>query len=543
MPHQRFGAQNSVCEWAFTSSKTYTDPFNDVELDVVFTGPDGRRLAVPAYWAGEQEWRVRFAPPEPGVYSYKTVCTDSTNPDLHGQPGTLTARPCESDNPLFRRGRLRVSASRRHLEHSDATPFFWLADTWWMGLCKRLSWPGDFQQLTDDRVRKGFTVIQIIAGLYPDMPAFDERGANETGFPWEKDYARIVPAYFDMADLRIQWLVRCGLVPCIVGFWGYFLPWMGVDKSKRHWRNLVARYAAYPVAWCLAGEGVMPYYLSTTGEQDAKFQKKALTELAAYVRRIDPFRNPLTIHPTNKGKDQLEDPSLLDFEMLQTGHSDRQSLPSTISTVADEVNRQPIMPVINGEVCYEGIGEACRQEVQRLMFWASVLNGTAGHTYGANGIWQINTREKVYGPSPHGRSWGNTPWEDAYQLPGSKQLGLSKRLLERYAWWKFEPHPEWVDPRWTKENYFAPMAAGIPRVVRVIYVPLCWNAPTIKGLEPGTNYRAYIVNPVDGAETKLGPVAPSPNGDYILSAGKGTSRILPIFQDWLIVLETAEASR
>ena len=40
------------------------------------------------------------------------------------------------------------------------------------------------------------------------MPPFDPRGANEAGFPWETDYTRINPAYFDAADLRIQYLVE-----------------------------------------------------------------------------------------------------------------------------------------------------------------------------------------------------------------------------------------------------------------------------------------------------------------------------------------------
>jgi len=31
----------------------------------------------------------------------------------------------------------------------------------------RLTWPRDFQTLANDRVAKGFSVIQIIAGLYP----------------------------------------------------------------------------------------------------------------------------------------------------------------------------------------------------------------------------------------------------------------------------------------------------------------------------------------------------------------------------------------
>ncbi len=107
------------------------------------------------------------------------------------------------------------------------------------------------------------------------------------------------------------------------------------------------------------------------------------------------------------------------------------------------------MPVLVGEVCYEGIMEASRQEVQRFMFWASVLSGACGHTYGANGIWQVNTNALPFGPSPHGRSWGDTPWETAYELPGSRQLGLGKELLMRYDWWRFEPHPEWVEPHWS----------------------------------------------------------------------------------------------
>ena len=63
-------------------------------------------------------------------------------------------------------------------------------------------------------------------------------GANEAGYPWEADYARINPAYFDAADLRIRYLVESGLTPCIVACWGYFLPIMGIPKIKKHWRYL-----------------------------------------------------------------------------------------------------------------------------------------------------------------------------------------------------------------------------------------------------------------------------------------------------------------
>jgi hypothetical protein len=168
--------------------------------------------------------------------------------------GTIQVEPYTGQHPLHRHGPLRISANKRYLEHADGTPFFWLGDTWWLALTKRLSWPGDFRRLVEDRVAKGFTVIQFVAGLFPDMDSFDPRGMNEAGFPWEKDYARINPRFFDMADLRMQYLVERGLTPCVLGCWGYYLPKMGARKMSQHWRYLIARWGAYPVVWCLAGE-------------------------------------------------------------------------------------------------------------------------------------------------------------------------------------------------------------------------------------------------------------------------------------------------
>jgi hypothetical protein len=197
--------------------------------------------------------------------------------------------------------------------------------------------------------------------------------------------------------------------------------------------------------------------------------------------------------------------------------------------------------VINSEVCYEGIGEACRSELQRFLFWSCMLSGTAGHTYGANGIWQVNEPGKPYGPSPHGLSYGSTPWTEAAQYPGSTHVGLGKALLERYRWWEFQPHPEWVDPHWTEENYFAPFAAGIPGHVRVIYWPASFTAGWIKGVEAGGNYTAYMFDPITGDDHDLGPVQPEAGGDWKLPVGNDPWHVMPIWQDWVTVLETAGA--
>lgn len=530
--------RNCVIEWAYTSGKPYADPFNDVELDVIVADPDGREVCVPAFWAGDQTWRVRFAPRQIGQHTFRTVCSDASNPDLHGQTGTILAGRYDGANPLLRHGFLRVAADRRHLEHADGAPFFWLADTWWMGFTKRLSWPDDFQALTADRAAKGFTVVQIVAGLYPDMDWYDARGANEAGFPWTKDFGCINPAYFDMADLRIAHLVRSGIAPCIVGEWGYFMDFAGPDVLKKHWRYLIARYSAYPVTWCAAGEAMMNYYLLKDPQRDSDAWKRSRqaqwADLIRHIRSLDPNKHPITIHPTRYGRQQVDDPAVLDFEMLQTGHSGYPTLANTVQYLEESLAAAPTMPVLIGEVNYEGIMEASREEIQRFLFWTAMLSGALGHTYGANGIWQVNGREQPYGPSPHGSSWGNRPWDQAAALPGSGQLGLAKRLLERYPWAQFGPHPEWVEPHQTAEKRMLPYAAGIAGQVRVIYIPaeaswIAWRgALTIKGLEAGATYRAFYFDPTNGAEHDLGGV--TGGSDYVVPKP-------PVFQDWALVLE------
>lgn len=536
-------------ELSFSSKERYADPFNEVEVCAVFADPDGEEKVVPAFWAGGNLWRVRYTSNKLGEHSFRTVCSDESNMALHGQEGKLEVIPYEGANPLLQHGPLKVCKDRRHLAHIDGTPFFWLGDTWWMGLTKRLHWPEGFKTLTEDRVKKGFTLIQIVAGLYPDMPPFDLRGANEAGFPWEENYARINPAYFDLADRRFDWLVHNGLVPCIVGSWGYFIEFAGEEVMMKHWRNLVARYGAYPTVWCVAGEATMPYYLSPVRGHKERLEehetkaRASWTRVAGYLRSMDPYNHPITIHPTDCAHNMVDDPSVIDIDMLQTGHSDLQSLPNTVDKVVSSIDRSPKMPVLVGEVCYEGILGASWENVQRLMFWTSIMNGAAGHTYGANGIWQADTETEPFGLSPHGQSWGDTPWDKAYQLPGSGQLGLGKRLLERYPWWRFEPHPEWVQPHWSKQDYFMPYAAGIPREVRIIYVPApAQSLVKVKAIEKAITYRAFYFDPRNGKEyggaNSSRPYAKGHNMETVIPDEKGEWRPPrpPVIQDWVLVM-------
>jgi hypothetical protein len=259
-------------------------------------------------------------------------------------------------------------------------------------------------------------------------------------------------------------------------------------------------------------------------------QKQGWTEVARYVRATDPLRRPVTIHPSKSARNTVEDPTVIDIDMLQTGHDDRRSVPNTIETLNTSLAALPKMPVLVGEVCYEGIQEASREEVQRFMFWACMLSGAAGHTYGANGIWQVNTREKPYGLSPHGHSWGGPAWEDAYQLPGSRQLGLGKGLLSSYSWWRLQARTESVEPHWSEEEYWRPFAAHIPGEAVIVYSPTAWKALLFNGLGAGKQYRAFLFNPSDGTETAWGIVRAD-------DAGRWIAPEFPIIRDWVVVLD------
>src|ERR1700686_2125397 len=125
-----YATQRLVQEWSFTSGKTYTDPFNQVELDVIFTDPQSKEHRAPSFWAGEQTWKVRFSAASPGKYVFRTVSNDAANPDLHDRRGEVVVSEYKGDNPLLKHGPVRIAADHLHFEHEDGTPFFWLGDTW-----------------------------------------------------------------------------------------------------------------------------------------------------------------------------------------------------------------------------------------------------------------------------------------------------------------------------------------------------------------------------------------------------------------------------
>ena len=148
----------------------------------------------------------------------------------------------------------------------------------------------------------------------------------------------------------------------------------------------------------------------------------------------------------------IGDPALLDFDFLQTDHGQREVVSDTVRLFTNAYHTAPPMPVINGEASYEMLNDTITARWTRAMFWLCMINGAAGHTYGANGIWQLNRPGQPYGKSPTGGNYGTLPWNEAMHLPGSQQFGDAKKFLEQFPWQRCVPQPETVAWTGTRTN-------------------------------------------------------------------------------------------
>jgi hypothetical protein len=568
--HSASTAQERMVEWTIESRKTYNDPFNDVDVDVIFS-KDGQSWRVPTFWRGDQRWTVRFAPPMPGDYTYRLQSTDATNPDLNGHEGRVTITAYAGSNPLLRHGTLQVSPSKRYFQQADGAPFFWLGDTWYTALSSRLPWEG-FKKLTADRKSKGFTVVTLCAGLVPspeELAPVDPGYSNEGGPVWDTEFKRINPRYFDFADRRIQYLIDAGIAPAIVGAWADHLRQMGSQKMKKHWRYVIARYGAFPVFWLGGGQVYDPPEDSDPTHAPTLFDGARVSgwsDVIRYIRAVDPYHHPLTVHEIgNVGGISLQESTLTDFDLTEPAHMGWPSIGVEVAQLNMRYARvAQRKPLVVGEIGYETIYGTHLEDFQRAAFWLAMLNGAAGRTYGAAPTFEVNN---AYEPLHRFAQYTFMDWEQGMGLPGSYQIGLGAKLLETLPWWQFEPHPDWVTPRGTTlleprdkiaadalgdptavsnadgsptEEFLTrpetlwpggewkarhgtfrlPYAAGVPGKIRVIYLPYFGFAPTpstVLGLEKGVVYHAFYWDPMQGIRFDLGRIARPEPGAVLLN--------------------------
>ena len=238
---------------SFESKKTYDNPFLDVSIWSIFTGPSGRRIRREAYWDGGNTYRIAFAPTETGMWSYRLEAPEETG--LSGVQGTIECIPYEGDLAIYRHGFLKVHPSGRYLTYADGTPFFWLGDTHW-AFAFGERWDESnhpqmtsmFRGMADRRKEQGYNVYQT--NLRSD--SWKEHKSRY----WKTDATDDVPDvafYQNELDRRMQYLADLGFINAL-GF-----AWSGsIEQGVEHQKHL-ARYI-------IVMEGVSVRYVTSVQE-------------------------------------------------------------------------------------------------------------------------------------------------------------------------------------------------------------------------------------------------------------------------------------
>ena len=359
-------------------------------------------------------------------------------------------------------------------------------------MTSRASWE-DFKFLVKDRQKKGFTVIQTVVGVPPETDIFSTEASNSGGTPFTKDF-KINQKYFLEVDRKIKYLLGHNLTPCIFGAWGHHIDIIGKDLMMQWWKEIVKRYAKYEVIFCLTGEAdIFPQpkllqnnlfknkLLSYIPNNIKTFIKSKLIspkiyssisdrlkkwdEVARYIKKIDKYNRLLTVHVHQQktASELFDNPDWLDIDSIQSGHS-KESLGFMISAILSKKNKK--QPIINLEPWYEGINGNFFDYYQRVAFWACILSGAAGHTYGAHGIWQMATHNDDYL-----KHWGTSNWKTAINYKGAVQIGLAKKYLEKLEFHKLKPTRQLITPSNNKQNLYLPIAAEVGGNEYFIYFP------------------------------------------------------------------------
>ncbi len=402
------------------SSVQHENPFF-VNLSAEFSGPQGERLTVLGFYDGADTWRVRFAPPVPGEWTYRTRSDD---PQLNGKTGRFTCLP--NDDPNVH-GRLRVDPEHpHHFVWEDGTRYFLLGfEADWI-------WAVDLGREDISNLRRFIEAIarhrfnHIIMNVY----AHDCPWTKGKTSPWDygppamfawagsndnPNHSRLNVAFFRHYDRLMNCLFEKGIVAHIMlRVYNKMVRWPK-NKSPEDWlyyRYVIARYAAYPnVIWDFSKEA--------HSEKDAQYKLEVLRR----IRQWDPYDNLITVHDDNAMYDSGRYNELLDFR------SDQQH--RKWAEIIRKQRAQRNWPVVNVEYGYErGVEDLPTYRVKQD--WREVLRRT----------WEIYLAGGYCNYYYSNTSWDLIKWEP--EPPGWRRYAILYDFFQRTRYWEMEPADELV---------------------------------------------------------------------------------------------------
>jgi hypothetical protein len=330
-----------------------------------------------------------------------------------------------------------------------------LADTWWFGLSKRLS-EKNFKDMAALRAEQGFSAVQLIVGVPPEVGPENKNAQSGVGFPWTLD-GHFNQEYLQLARDRIQHLNNLGFVVIVYGAWGHQIEWLGKERMTEWWLKIIESLDALDVIYCLCGEsnlwvGEASKLLPAKSTDDLVTSQVVLPLLHPSIkgiltkatrrlrkrlhkRQFEKRRDawsfvlekisqrtsrPIIVHPTSgeTGYEAVSNPELLSANTVQTGHDARTRNRLWQLPLALLKNDHTHRGYINLEPWYEGIRDQFWAEDQIFSYWVTMLAGATSYCYGAHGVWNVGDGKFL-------AHWGKQTFAQALALDTPRLLGLS----------------------------------------------------------------------------------------------------------------------
>lgn len=365
----------SVHELTLTATGRYDNPYRQMNLTAIFTGPGGIKKEVSGFWYGGNTFKIRFTPTAEGRWSYVTRSADN---GLNNQRGSLI---CTAPT-LRQHGFVRRDAEHpHHFVHDDRTRYFMVGTTYYALVSAALS-NDKWKTAVDSCAFYGINKIRFRVNIKLCQNS-TQPGPCSSVWGDNKDHDRLNPAHLRAVDEVVSYLNERGIVADFMPFDSQEKFYGTDEQDLRYLRYLVARYAAYPnVIWCLTNE------FQRVPNKPREFWNTAGT----IIQQQDPYfaeprqvsgsnLRPLSIHPfggqSNGAQFQFHDQSWPVHVILQSG----RFVPADTLNVITLRNRGHNMPIVNDEFGYfeDDIREwgkgGYNQTVHRNALWSIYLAG------------------------------------------------------------------------------------------------------------------------------------------------------------------------
>ena len=420
---------------------------------------------------------------------------------------------------------LKVSENGRFLLFHDDTPFFYLGDTAWE-LFHALTFD-EMERYFENRAALGYNVIQAV--LLPELDGLNTPNRYGETPLLQNDPRQPNENYYSLIDKVIHIAGDYGLFLGLLPTWGdkvELMDWgigpviFNADNASEYGEMLGKRYKHTPNIIWIAG-----------GDRSGGGENRKVWEAMAAGIKLEDKNHCMTFHPNGDKSSSMwfHHASWLDFNACQSGHSLRDY--PNYMMIDNDYSRMPAKPCLDMEPCYED--HAINWKIENGFFneydvrkaaYRAVFAGACGHVYGCASVWQMHRPEKV----PVGIS--NNYWFHQIHLPGARQMGYLKRLMESRPYAEREPDFEAVGSPLTGDEHIR-VTKGQDYLM--VYLPRGGQVKVNTGVINGALKKAWWFDPRTSAiieiNTDVSPVmtweAPS--------SGEGF--------DWVLVVDNADA--